>query len=404
MSHSRGPGSLLLVLAIVLTAANLRPAFASVGPVLDELRADLGLGSTGAALLTTVPVLCLGLVAPASPRLARRLGIEGTLALALVVLLAGLLVRVAAGSAVLFIGTVAAAGAIAVANVLIPALVKRDFSGRTGTVMGIYTMSLSGFAAVAAGVTVPVGQLVGGGWRAGLGMWAALPVLALLAWVPLIRTSRSRASAATAATTSAAPSRSLLRDPLAWQVTIFFGLQSLSFYAVLAWLPSIYRDAGMAPAAAGLLLSVATLVQAPAGLVIPRLAARAGDQRGLVLLAVGLVATGFVGVLLAPMAAPYVWVALLGAGLGAGFALALLFTVLRAPTSAETARLSAMAQTIGYTLAAAGPFLVGALHAATGAWTAALVLLLALTITQLLTGLGAGRALHVGQQTRGGHT
>jgi CP family cyanate transporter-like MFS transporter len=226
-----------------------------------------------------------------------------------------------------------------------------------------------------------------------------LPVLALLAWVPLIRT--SRAPAATAATTSAAPSRSLLRDPLAWQVTVFFGLQSLSFYAVLAWLPSIYRDAGMAPAAAGLLLSVATLVQAPAGLVIPRLAARARDQRGLVLLAVGLVATGFVGVLLAPMAAPYVWVALLGAGLGAGFALALLFTVLRAPTSAETARLSAMAQTIGYTLAATGPFLVGALHAATEAWTAALVLLLALTIPQLLTGLGAGRALHIGQRTDG---
>ncbi len=399
MLHSRGPRSLLLVLAIALTAANLRPAFASVGPVLDELRADLDLDTTGAALLTTVPVLCLGLLAPTAPRLARRLGIEGTLTLALVVLLAGLLVRVAAGSAVLFTGTVAAAGAIAVANVLIPALVKRDLSGRAGTVMGIYTMSLSGFAAVAAGVTVPVGQLVGGGWRAGLGMWAALPVLALLAWVPLIRT--NRAPAATAATTSAAPSRSLLRDPLAWQVTLFFGLQSLSFYAVLAWLPSIYRDAGMPPAAAGLLLSVATLVQAPASLVIPRLAARARDQRGLVLLAVVLIAAGFVGVLLAPMAAPYVWVALLGAGLGAGFALALLFTVLRAPTSAETARLSAMAQTIGYTLAAAGPFLVGALHAATGAWTAALVLLLALTIPQLLTGLRAGRALHIGQQTHG---
>jgi CP family cyanate transporter-like MFS transporter len=275
--------------------------------------------------------------------------------------------------------------------VLIPALVKRDFPRRAGTVMGIYTSCLSGFAALAAGATVPASDLIGAGWRAGLAVWAGLALLAVLVWLPLLH--KPKAATATA---GGAPA-SLLRSPLAWQVTLFLGLQSLPFYSVLAWLPSIYRDAGMRPAQAGLVLSVAMLVQAPAGLLIPRLAARARDQRALVLAAVLLIAAGVLGVLLAPMLAPYLWVTLLGLGMGSGFALALLFTVLRAPTSADTARLSAMAQTFGYTLAAAGPLLVGALHAATGSWTAPLALLLALLVPQLLAGLGAGRSIHIGQ-------
>ncbi len=241
---------------------------------------------------------------------------------------------------------------------------------------------------------MPAADLLGGGWRAGLGMWGALTVLALLAWLPLIVP-----AAGPAAVAAPESPTSLLRSPLAWQVTLFFGLQSLCFYAVLTWLPSIYRDAGMSPAAAGLLLSVTTLAQAPAALLLPRLAARLPDQRGRSLLGVLLTAGGFLGVLLAPMAAPYLWAALLGVGLGAGFALALLFTVLRARTSAETARLSAIAHTIGYTLAAAGPFVVGALHSATGTWAAALVVLLVACAGQVVTGMGAGRAIHLGARS-----
>ena len=346
-------------MAIALTAANLRPALASVGPVLDDLGADLDLAPAGAALLTTLPVLCLGILAPAAPRLARHLGLERTLAVTLVVLLAGLLLRVAAGSGTLFTGTVAAAGAIAVANVLAPALVKRAFPRRTGTMMGIYTMCLTGSAAVAAGATVPLGELLGAGWRGALAVWAVPAVLALLVWVPLLRAGARPVGAA-----SAAPATGLLCDPLAWQVTLRFGLQSLSFYAVLAWLPSIYRDAGYPAATAGLLLSLSTVVQAPVSLGIPSLASRMRDQRALVVGADLLIAAGFLGILLAPTAAPYLWVVVLGVGHGAAFALALLFTVLRTRTSAETAQLSAMAQTVGYAIAAGGPLLVGWLRAA----------------------------------------
>lgn len=391
-SHARR--QLLLALAIALTAANLRPALASVGPVLDDLRTDLGLTTTDAALLTTLPVLCLGLLAPLAPRLTGRLGLERALFATLVVLLAGLLLRPSAGPLILFAGTVAAAGGIAVANVLVPALVKRDFPRRTGTMMGIYTMGLTSFAALAAGATVPVVELLGGGWRVGLGGWAVPAVLALLVWLPLVR-----GGAAPATPAAAAPPIRLRRDPLAWQVTLFFGLQSLSFYAVLAWLPSIYREAGFPPTSAGLLLSVSTVVQAPVSLLTPRLAARARDQRGLVAAAGLLMALGFLGVLLAPTAAPYLWVVTLGVGHGMSFALALLFTVLRTRTSAETARLSAMAQTLGYCIAAAGPLLVGALRSVSGSWTPALVLLLVLVVPQLAAGLGAGRALHVGRGT-----
>lgn len=391
--HDSRRRSLWSVLAIVLIAANLRPALASVGPVLEDLRADLELERTGAALLTSLPVLCLGFLAPLAPRLAREVGLERAMVVTLVVLLAGLLLRIVAGSATLFAGTVAAAGGIAVANVLVPVVVKRDFPRRTATMMGIYTMCLTGFAALAAGATVPAGELLGAGWRGSLGIWAVLAVLALLVWVPL-----ARGAVKPATTAGAAPATSVMRDPLAWQVTLFFGLQSLSFYAVLAWLPSIYRDAGFSAASAGLLLSVSAVVQAPISLITPRLAAHGRDQRWLAAAACSLVAVGLLGVLFAATAAPYLWVAILGAGHGAGFAPALLFTVLRAPTSTDTAWLSAMAQTVGYVIAATGPFLVGALRAATETWTASLSLLLVLLVPQVLTGLGAGRSVYIGER------
>jgi len=178
-------------------------------------------------------------------------------------------------------------------------------------------------------------------------------------------------------------------------VTLFFGLQALSFYAVLAWLPSIYRDHGYSPAAAGLLLSVSALLQIPITLALPGVATRLRDQR---LLAAGctlLTAAGLAAVLLAPTGAPYLWMVLIGAGQGAAFAVGLTLFVLRARTAAETARLSAMAQTFGYLVAAGGPLLVGTVHDVTRSWTPALLLLLALAVPQLVTGVLAGHARHL---------
>ncbi len=334
-------------------------------------------------------MLCLGLLAPLAPRLARRFGLERALVLALAVLIVALAARAGAGPGTLFAGTLVAAGAIGAANVLAPALVKQAFPERTGTLMGVYTMCLTGSAALAAGLTVPLGELVGAGWRGARALWSAPGLLALLVWLPVART-------ASPPPVAAQPWPSLLRDPLAWQVTLRFGLQSLSFYAVLAWLPSIYRGEGLSAAQAGVLLSLSTLVQAPVSLLVPRLALRLPDQRALVVAADAAIAVGFLGILVAPTAAPYLWVVVLGVGHGAAFALGAAVHRAAARSSSQTAQLSAMAQTIGYTVAAGGPLLVGALHSATGSWTPPLALLLGLLVPQLLVGLGAARARYVG--------
>jgi CP family cyanate transporter-like MFS transporter len=383
----------LLGLAIGLVAANLRPALASVGPVLDDIRLDLALSGTSAALLVSVPVLCLGALASVAPRLARQWGMEPVITMVLVAIGIGLSARVVAGTGLLFAGTVLASGAIAVANVLLPALIKRDFPRHSGTMMGVYTMALSGSAALAAATTVPLGDLLGHGWRGALGVWALLAALALLLWIPF--TGGHTPPPATEPTRG-----SLLADPLAWQVTVFFGLQSLFFYAMLSWLPSIYREHGYSPAAAGLVLSAATFVQIPISLIVPRFAARARNQRAYIMCSTSLTGAGLAGVLLAPTSLPYLWAALMGFGLGASFAVGLLLFVLRSRAPADTARLSAMAQTFGYLIAAAGPLLLGALRDATGSWSPPLTVLLLLVAPQVVAGVLAGRPLHIGQ---GGH-
>jgi CP family cyanate transporter-like MFS transporter len=379
----------LLGVAIALVAANLRPALASVGPVLADLRADLGLSGTGAAVLTSVPVLCLGALAATAPALARRWGMEPVIAAVLGVVGTGLLLRVSAGAAALFAGTVIVSGAIAVANVLLPAVIKRDFPDRSGTMMGVYSMGLSGSAAIAAGATVPLGGVVGHGWRGALGAWALPAAIAFLIWLPFTRYRHTPPAGAPGG-------RSLMREPLAWQVTIFFGLQSLSFYAVLSWLPSIYRDHGYSPAAAGLMLSASALIQIPISLALPHLATRLADQRVLAAGCTLFIAAGLAGVLLAPTSVPYLWMVLIGVGQGAAFAVGLTLFVLRTRATADTARLSAMAQTFGYLLAGSGPLLVGAIHDAAGSWTPALGLLLLLTAPQLVAGVLAGRSRQVG--------
>ena len=377
--------AVLLAAAVVLVAVNLRPAVAGVGPVLPEIRAGVPLSGTGAAVLTTLPVLCFGLLATVAPRLARRFGMEAVLVGTMLGLAAGAAGRVLDGPAALFAGTVVVGGAIAVANVLLPPLIKRDFPNRTGAMMGLYTMAVSGAAAVAAGLAVPLAEVAGLGWRGALGVWAVPAAVTALIWLPRLRRRERPAAAAPQA------GRSLLRSPLAWQLTVFFGIQALSFYAVLAWLPSMYRDFGASAAASGFLLSLSGLVQIPVSLLLPGLANQARRQVGYAVGATLLIAAGLVGILVAPMAAPSVWVLLVGAGQGACFALGLNLFVLRTRHIADTARVSAMAQSIGYTICAFGPLLVGVLHDVTASWTVPLLLLIALLVPQLVCGALAGR-------------
>jgi CP family cyanate transporter-like MFS transporter len=268
--------------------------------------------------------------------------------------------------------------------VLTPALIKRDFARHGGTMMGVYTMALTGAAAVAAGVTVPLERALGHGWRGALGFWALPAAVAFAAWLPFAR--------GHTAPPASGPPRSLVRDPVAWQVTVFFGLQSLCFYAVLGWLPTIYRDLGYPAQSAGLVLSVSAFAQMPVALLLPRFATPARTQRRYTASATLLTAAGLAGVLVAPEAAPYLWAVLLGFGQGGSIAAGLTLIVVRTRSTSDTAGLSAMAQTFGYLIAAGGPFLVGAVHEAAGSWTPPLLLLLALLVPQFVLGLLAARA------------
>jgi CP family cyanate transporter-like MFS transporter len=299
---------------------------------------------------------------------------------------AGILLRLVDGIVPLFAGTVVAGLGIAIGNVLVPSLIKRDFRGHVGLMTGGYTMAISGSGALAAALTVPFEDAIGGDWQAGLAVWA-IPAFATAAvWIPWA----ARGAAAARAIDSPPPL--LWRNRLAWQVTAFMGLQSLLFYSVLSWLPALLRSEGIERGTAGALLSVMMLAAIPTCLLVPVVAARARDQRPAVALTLAVFAAGLVGLLLAPAAAPAFWSTLMGFAQGSLLALAFLFFGLRTPDQEHAAQLSAMAQTVGYSLAAAGPLVVGVLRDATDGWTAPIAFLLAMLVPTLVAGLAAGRS------------
>lgn len=376
----------------MLVAINLRPAAACVGPLLHRIQAGTGLSNGGAGALTTLPVLCFGLLAPAAPLLARRFGAHPTIAAAMALLLGGQLARLIPGVGFLFFGTAIAGSAIAVGNVLLPVLVRRDFAERSGIAMSLFSAGLIGAAALSAGVSVPAADALGGGWRPGLGVWALPAVVAALAWLPVLGRGEAPVDGGDFGGSGTEGLRSVTRSGLAWQVTLFFGVQSAGFYATLAWLPSVFRSHGYSEAHAGLLLSLSLVVGIFTALTIPELARRQRDQRTLVAGCCLLMVIGWIGILLWPTSAAYLWVVLLGLGQNAAFPLALMLIVLRGGSVSSTAGLSTLAQSVGYTLAAVAPVAVGALHGLTHSWTPELILLLALVGPQLLFGLAAGRA------------
>jgi MFS transporter, CP family, cyanate transporter len=371
-------------IAIVLVAANLRPAVVGVAPLLSEIRASEGLSGTAAGVLTALPVLCFGLLAPAAPRLARRFGIERAVLGALVLLCVGFAVRAAGSVVLLFAGTLLVGAAIAIGNVLLPALIKRDFAHRTGMMTGLYTMAISAGGALAAGVTVPVASAAGLDWRGALAIWGLFALIALVFWLPQLRRVDHRTG------TGGMRVSGLWRDGLAWQVTAFMGLQSLGYYAVSTWIPAVFADRGFDPVAAGWLLSLASFVGIAGSMAAPLLATRFRRQRLIAAGVTGVTALGLLGVIALP-GAELVSMALLGFGQGAALGLALTLVALRSPDAAHASQLSGMAQSIGYVVAASGPFLVGAVHDATGTWTVPLVLLLVLFAPQGVVGVLAGR-------------
>jgi len=386
----------LLVLAILLVSLNLRSMLTVIGPLIRDVREGDGLSSAAAGLLAATPLLAFGLISPLGPGLAARFGIERTIAASMVALSISLALRPLPSVLLLFAGTLAAGAAIAVANVLLPALVKRRFGGQATFITGIYSVALGVGAALAAGLAVPSERWLGDSWRAALGVWAVPALLSALLWLPLLRDVPDRGAAAARVRVS------LWRDRVAWSVTGYMALLAVQFYSMVAWLPEIYRHEGMSKGAAGALLSLSLTVGIPMGFVVGALAGRMRDQRLLVLASGAAGIVGWVGVLAAPSAVPSVWVTLLGLSFGIGFTLVLALFVLRAQDAPHAVALSGMAQAVGYTLAAIGPIVVGALHDLTRGWTAPLTVLIGVAVADLAVGLAAGRAGFVRGRAVGG--
>ena len=380
-----GPDRRLLAVGIVGSAFCLRLVFASLSVRLPEVALATGLAPWQVGLLTTLPVLCLGVFAPLAPQLARLWGAERSLLGALVLIALGTACRALGPVWALFSFSILTGAAIATANVLLPALVKRDFQARSAWLTGAYVTAISGGAALAAAVTIPVETALGGGWRLGLAIWAAPVVVICLIWLPLA------GSGAQGARAGAAPVPGLWRHPLAWSVALFMGFQSALAFCVLGWLPPILRERGLDAETAGLVLSVLILVQLATSLTIPAAAARRPDQRGLALL-LSLAATGgLLGLLLAPLSGVWVWAVVQGLAQGGLFSLALTLVLLRSADSQTASQLSGMAQGVGYVPAALSPLGVGLLHQWTGGFEAVAGLAAVIGLGLVLSGLIAGQ-------------
>jgi MFS transporter, CP family, cyanate transporter len=388
----------LLIVGILLVATNLRAAITVVGPLLGDVRGDLHISAAAASALISLPVLCFAVFSPIAAPIANRLGMERTLGLALALLTVGILARSAPFTPALWTGTVVLGIAIAAMNVVLPALLKRDFPSHSGHLTGAYSAVQAGAAAAASGLAVPIAGSTEAGWRLAFGVWAGLSLIGLAAFVPQL-SQRAMAKRGVVAALQRHPReyRSPWRSWLGWQVTLFMGTQATIFYIVLAWWPTVEHSQGFSVATAGLhqgLFQVSGILgSVVCGTLLNRWPA---DQRALALCLAPLALVAMLGQFAWPPGA-VLWNIVLGVAAGATLVLALTLFGLRTGDHGQAAALSGMAQSLGYLLAASGPLAFGLLHDATGGWRAPLVMVVALTAVQVVVAYLAGRPKIIGR-------
>jgi MFS transporter, CP family, cyanate transporter len=384
----------LVLIGLVLLSFNLRPAAVSVGPVLEEVRSGLGMPGPEAGLLTSLPVLAFAVFGALAPAFARAVGLHRAAAISLVAVVAGLGGRAAAGDDVIFLvlSAVALAG-MATANVLLPSLVKLHFPDHIGAATAVYTTALAVGLTSAFLLTVPIGHATDS-WRGGLGVWALTALLALVPWVVLATHDRHLER-----DTRSISFRDVARTRIGWAMVLVFGLQSLQAYSIFGWFAQLWRDHGYDAGEAGLMVGIVAGMSIPISLWLPGAVARRDNQVKLILGVLSCYLVGY-GLLLVDAHAFAIPAAVL-IGIGCCiFPLVLTLIGLRAHTPDGTAALSGFTQSLGYLMAAVGPFLVGTLYDATGAWTAPLWLLLVLVLPLMAAGAYVGRPAYLEDQLR----
>ena len=388
LKNAKKTTNYLLIVGIIFIALNLRPALASVGPLIEEIRESTGLSNTLLGLLTTLPLIAFGVVSTLTPLFTKRFGIGGTLLGAMILLTIGIAMRYFQSIPALYLGTFLLGIAIALGNVLLPSLTKRNFSENSGFITSMYSSLMSVGAALAAGLSVPLSGNLNLGWRGSLVVWGLLSCIAIFVWMPQVGKLKKN----TNNRSFAVAMKKMVKSKLAWKIALFMGLQSMVFYTILAWLPVILQSRGYDAAFAGWMLSLSQATGIIGSLVIPYLAGKQKNQRGIVVVLVLLELVSLTGLLFPQFGLVALWVSILGIALGGTFGLALLFLVLRSHDTESATELSGMAQSIGYLVAATGPMLFGGIFDLTGNWDYAIMVLFVIAFIKLYMGLGAGKA------------
>lgn len=380
--------TIALVTGILFIAVNLRVPFTAIAPVLPSIRDDVGLSITAMGLLNSLPLLAFAAFSPLSASVARRFGLERTLFGALVFISAGILLRSAGSIWALYAGTILIGTGIALGNVLLPGLLKRDFSANMASMTGAYSITMGAAGAVGSAIIIPLTQFWG--WNIALGLIVTAPLLALILWLPQLKKHHQQRLSVTKQSATVA----VWKSPLAWQVTLFMGLNAMPFYVAVGWLPAILTDHGISSATAGAVHGMLQLTTAIPGIMLAVMLRRLKDQRLLAVVVSLLTALSLTGILYAPELS-MLWAAILGFGSGASMMLGLTFIGLRTQNAGDAAALSGMAQCVGYLMAAMGPLLLGQVHDWSGGWTVPLLMTAAIAVAGACTGMAAGRNAHL---------
>lgn len=376
-----------MMLSVILVAFCLRIIITGVGPLLPEITESLGLSGSASGLLTTLPLIAFAAVSLLAGGLGRRWGEGHTISIGLCLILLGTVLRSIAGVAGLYIGTAIVGIGTALGNVLLPAVVKAEYPTRVGQVTAFFTVAMVAAAALALALNVPLAN-AGLGWRGALLVWGAAVVITLIVW----RKNASLRLEATEQSEAAAPEKPIWKSGLAWCVMLYFGINSLIFYAIIGWLPTILQSSGMESGTAGMVTALYQMVSLIPSLVVPTLAGRRQDQRGWLLLGSVLNIIGIITLMSSTAAAAQVTATvILGLANGCAFSMGLALMGFRAKNAVDAARLSGFAQSAGYALAATGPMVVGWLHDLTPNWNIGLGYVLFTSVVALLAGQRAGR-------------
>lgn len=385
------------LVAILLLAFNLRPVATSVGPVLELIAADLGMGDAMAGVLTALPALCFSVFGAFAPYLSSKFGPHCTIAIALVLLVVGQAARAWVPDAVSFLllSIVSLAG-MALSNVLLPTLVRLHFPRRIGLATSLYSLMLTAGTAVAGAAAYPLAEELGG-WRGAFTAITSVAIAALICWLPMLR--YAKRGATHVASDDQVTLRDIARTRRGWAMALLFGIQSGNAYVVFGWLPRIYTDAGLDPTLAGIMLGITTGVGIIPAFFIPVYVARKGEPVGLFVGIMTCLALGYLGLLFAPTTTPWLWAILMALGISS-FPLILALLGMRATTASGTAALSGFTQSVGYLVAACSPLLVGVLRGATGSFQYSIGLQLLLIVPMIFLGIRCCRSWSIEEELR----